>query len=189
MDIAVVVGVLLLLLFVALVAVGAIARVLILALTGRSIRRRTPAENSGGPKLDDPVFGTMFYDQSAGLWSGALAVDNDETIVIFVSAPAAGPDDSQREFFQRLCAWMPDLAQLRGEFSALKDRLRAEAGNWAPATGKGMDAQFRLYAVQIPTAADPQQWEAEFMRCDVDDLMVYCASFAGKQFKAIRSED
>ena len=35
MDIAVVVGVLLLLLFVALVAVGAIARVLILALTGR----------------------------------------------------------------------------------------------------------------------------------------------------------
>lgn len=185
MDIAILAAVAAFLLFVALVTVGAMGRFLVLALVSPQPPWRTPAETVPARTLQDPVFGELTHDGRSNLWTGQLAGAGSQEIAIGVSAPAAGPDDRQREFFQKLESQISDLARLAGNFSALKTLLRTEAGNWAPAAG----AEFELHAVTVEDAGSPQCWEAEFIRSDADDFLVYCVRFAGLQIQSIRAED
>jgi hypothetical protein len=185
MDIAILAAVAVFLLFVALVTVGAMGRFLVLALTGARPRWRTPAETAPAPTLKDPVFGVLTHDSRAKLWTGRLAGAGSQEIAIGVSAPAAGPDDRQRDFFRKLESQIPDLARRAGNFSPLKNLLRAEAGNWTPAAG----AEFELHAVTVEDASLPQRWEAEFIRSDADDFLVYCVCFVGMDIQSIRAED
>lgn len=173
------------LLLVALVAAGAIGRILVLALAGGRPGWRTPAETAPAATLQDPAFGELQFDSRANLWSGRLFGARNVNVAVYVAAPAAGPDGAQRAFFQKLESQILDLERLAGNFSALKTLLRTEAGNWAPAAG----AEFELHAVVVQDANSPQPWEAEFLRTDVDDSFVYCVSFAGMEVQSVRAED